>query len=204
IHASKARDFTLAPQITKVLQPNPTNQVQVDQTVQIGVETLDPTPNFNTAQTPFTFTWTQSGGAFVAGSQVDITSSPGKSTISWTAAHTFAPGSHATVVVTNTSGLTASFTWNFTPSNPCATPGSDGVACATGLGLCAPNGHCSAGACVSATPVTCTASDQCHAVGICDPATGVCSNPIKTNGTACDDGSGCTSGDICTGGICAG
>src|SRR5262249_19782342 len=33
--------------------------------------------------------------------------------------------------------------------------------------------------------VTCTASDQCHVVGTCNPATGLCSNPVKPNGTVC-------------------
>src|SRR5216684_665797 len=40
--------------------------------------------------------------------------------------------------------------------------------------------------------VTCTASDQCHVAGTCDPATGMCSNPPKANGTACNDGNACT------------
>jgi hypothetical protein len=36
---------------------------------------------------------------------------------------------------------------------------------------------------------------EVHAAGIhlCDPATGVCSNPNKTDGSACNDGSACTS-----------
>ena len=31
--------------------------------------------------------------------------------------------------------------------------------------------------------MTCTALDQCHAAGTCNPATGACSNPAKPNGT---------------------
>ena len=36
---------------------------------------------------------------------------------------------------------------------------------------------CQAGVCTGANPVTCTASDQCHIAGACNPSTGVCSNP---------------------------
>jgi hypothetical protein len=43
--------------------------------------------------------------------------------------------------------------------------------------------------------VTCTAVDQCHSAGTCNPATGVCSNPSKANGTSCNDGNACTQTD---------
>jgi hypothetical protein len=52
--------------------------------------------------------------------------------------------------------------------------------------------------------VTCTALDQCHVIGTCDHTTGVCSNPNKVDGSACDDGNACTTGDVCTTGACAG
>ncbi|HXU06369.1 MAG TPA: kelch repeat-containing protein, partial [Polyangia bacterium] len=52
------------------------------------------------------------------------------------------------------------------------------------------------------TPVTCTALDQCHAVGTCNPATGACSNPNKTNGTTCDNP--CQTGETCQNGTCTG
>ena len=55
-----------------------------------------------------------------------------------------------------------------------------------------------------ADPVVCAASDQCHAVGICSPATGVCSDPALADGTPCDDASACTGTDTCIAGICAG
>jgi hypothetical protein len=48
----------------------------------------------------------------------------------------------------------------------------------------------------------CTALDQCHDIGTCDPGTGVCSNPAKANGTSCDDANACTTGDTCSGGTC--
>jgi len=62
---------------------------------------------------------------------------------------------------------------------------------------------CSAGICVGKNPVTCTAQDQCHVVGVCDPGTGVCSNPAQNDGSSCTDGNGCTQGDTCQAGACA-
>ncbi|HEY3357864.1 MAG TPA: hypothetical protein VGQ83_31725, partial [Polyangia bacterium] len=54
------------------------------------------------------------------------------------------------------------------------------------------------------TGVVCTAQDQCHSAGTCDPATGLCANPVRTGG-ACDDGNPCTYNDVCDAtGACAG
>ena len=110
-------------------------------------------------------------------------------------------------------------------SNPvvCAAPDQCHVAgtCAPATGLCSnptkPNGStcndgnactrtdsCQAGTCTGANPVVCTASDQCHAVGTCAPATGVCSNPPKPDGSACADGNACTRTDTCQAGVCSG
>src|SRR5438093_463204 len=47
------------------------------------------------------------------------------------------------------------------------------------------------------SPITCTALDQCHVAGTCDPMSGVCSNPNKANGTACTHNNACTSADTC-------
>jgi hypothetical protein len=58
--------------------------------------------------------------------------------------------------------------------------------------------------CVGGIPVICTASDQCHDVGVCSPGSGLCSDPAKPDGTACDDGNAGTSGDTCQGGVCTG
>ncbi|HIL12483.1 MAG TPA: hypothetical protein EYG16_02295 [Deltaproteobacteria bacterium] len=52
--------------------------------------------------------------------------------------------------------------------------------------------------------VTCTASDQCHLAGICNSATGICSDPVSTDGTLCDDGNPATTGDQCSAGVCSG
>ena len=41
---------------------------------------------------------------------------------------------------------------------------------------------------ISGAPVVCTALDQCHDAGVCDPGTGLCSDPVKTDGAACSDG----------------
>ena len=66
------------------------------------------------------------------------------------------------------------------------------------------------GICVAATitakchGVVCTAKDQCHSVGVCDPSAGVCSNPNKADGTTCNDGNACTKSDVCTAGVCGG
>ena len=84
-----------------------------------------------------------------------------------------------------------------TPS-PTGTSCSDNNAC-NGPERCDGAGHCQAG-----TPVVCAELDQCHLVGICDTATGLCSNPAKPNGTACDDANLCTKTDVCTAGVCAG
>ncbi len=87
-----------------------------------------------------------------------------------------------------------------TCSNP---PKTDGTACNDG-NACTQTDQCSAGTCVGANSVTCTASDQCHSAGSCDTTTGTCSNPPKTDGTACNDGNACTQTDKCASGVCTG
>ena len=44
---------------------------------------------------------------------------------------------------------------------------------------------------------TCQAASQCHEIGTCNVATGVCSNPVRT-GFACNDGNSSTVNDRCT------
>jgi len=80
---------------------------------------------------------------------------------------------------------------------------ANGTACNDGNG-CTQTDTCQAGVCTGTNPVVCTASDQCHAAGTCDAATGVCSNPSKANGTACNDGNACTQTDTCQAGVCTG
>ena len=57
----------------------------------------------------------------------------------------------------------------------------DGNACTTDA--CSPTNG------ITHTPIGCTALAQCHVVGVCNPATGACSNPNKADGTSCSDGS---------------
>ncbi len=52
--------------------------------------------------------------------------------------------------------------------------------------------------------VICSASDPCHDIGICNPLTGLCSDPTKPDGTSCDDGNPATSNDQCISGTCVG
>src|SRR5258708_9680643 len=101
-----------------------------------------------------------------------------------------------------------------TPGCPaCTLPqcSTDGWACtgfvAAGTG-CNPRNACisgatcdGAGGCVG-TAVTCSALDQCHVAGPCDPSTGVWSNPTKANGTACSTANACVSGETCQNGTC--
>ena len=89
-------------------------------------------------------------------------------------------------------------------SGVCSNPAkADGSGCSDG-NACTQTDICQAGACVGANPVTCTAQDQCHEVGVCDPASGVCSNPSKADGSGCNDGNACTQTDICQAGACVG
>ena len=85
-------------------------------------------------------------------------------------------------------------------SNP-ARP--NGTACNDG-NACTQNDVCQAGTCVGGNPVVCTASDQCHTAGTCNSANGVCSNPVRPDGTACNDGNACTQNDVCQSGTCVG
>jgi hypothetical protein len=86
----------------------------------------------------------------------------------------------------------------------CSNPAKpNGAACDDGNG-CTQTDTCQAGTCAGANPVTCAPQDSCHNAGVCSPATGMCSNPAKTNGTPCDDGSICTKNDVCQTGVCSG
>jgi hypothetical protein len=79
----------------------------------------------------------------------------------------------------------------------------DGTACNDG-NACTQTDFCQGGVCVGTNPVVCVASDQCHGPGVCNPATGVCSNPPRPNGSACNDGNACTRADTCQNGVCVG
>ena len=81
---------------------------------------------------------------------------------------------------------------------PSGAPADPKIACCPGLVV--RNGVCTD----LCARVTCGAADQCHAAGVCNPATGACSNPAVVNGTVCMDGNPNTVGDVCTAGVCAG
>src|SRR5262249_61745556 len=74
----------------------------------------------------------------------------------------------------------------------------------TDANACTQPDPCQSGACVGANPVVCPAPDDCHSAGTCDPSTGVCSHPLKANGTLCSDGDACTQTDTCQHGFCIG
>src|SRR5947208_1430671 len=69
---------------------------------------------------------------------------------------------------------------------------------------CTRSDTCTAGTCTGTDAIACPAPDQCHQAGVCDPATGHCSNPPKPDGTACDDGNACTPSDACSPGTRSG
>src|SRR5262249_16692054 len=61
------------------------------------------------------------------------------------------------------------------PARVCThVPTTDGTAC-NDSDACTRTDVCQAGACVGTNPLPCSASDQCHVAGTCDPATGACS-----------------------------
>ena len=91
-----------------------------------------------------------------------------------------------------------------TATGLCSNPNkTDGTTCNDG-DACTQTDTCQAGACTGAGPVVCMAMDQCHDAGTCDTATGLCSNPNKTDGTTCNDGDACTQTDTCQAGMCSG
>ena len=69
---------------------------------------------------------------------------------------------------------------------------------------CTQTDSCQNGNCVGAKPVVCSAGDQCHDAGTCDPNTGQCSNPNKIDGASCNDSDACTQSDSCSNGACIG
>jgi len=79
----------------------------------------------------------------------------------------------------------------------------NGTSCTDG-NACTVADTCQAGACHVGAAVVCQASDQCHSAGVCNTATGACSNPQQVDGTACSDGNGCTQTDACQAGVCTG
>src|SRR5207247_2188257 len=89
-------------------------------------------------------------------------------------------------------------------SGQCSNPAMlDGAACSDG-NACTQTDACQGGSCTGTNPVVCTAQDQCHDAGTCDPASGQCSNPAKLDGPACSDGDARTLPDALPSGSCTG
>jgi len=97
------------------------------------------------------------------------------------------------------------------PANPCqecdpqssstAWSNDDGNTCDDG-NACTQTHACQSGTCTGGNPIVCTPLDQCHEAGTCNPATGVCTHPAKSNDSSCDDGDLCTYPDTCQTGVC--
>ena len=84
----------------------------------------------------------------------------------------------------------------------CSYPGA-GTVCDDG-NSCTHTDTCQNGTCAGSSPAVCAAQDQCHNTGTCDPGSGQCSNPMKQDGTPCNDNNPNTVNDVCTAGVCAG
>jgi hypothetical protein len=80
---------------------------------------------------------------------------------------------------------------------------ANGAACDDG-DLCTQSDTCQAGICRGGDAVLCAAIDECHTAGVCEPATGRCSNPVAADGTPCEDGDACSEDDFCVDGECIG
>jgi len=76
------------------------------------------------------------------------------------------------------------------------TPVANGTTCSDG-NACTQADTCQAGACTAGSPVTCSATDQCHAAGVCEPATGACSNPPQPAGSTCSGSNVCDGSGSC-------
>lgn len=87
------------------------------------------------------------------------------------------------------------------PPPPASMVGTDGTLAALARDFAGPAATVRyiADRCAGPTPVTCTARDQCHVPGSCDPPTGLCSDPPAPSGTACEDRDPCTGPDACDG-----
>jgi hypothetical protein len=79
----------------------------------------------------------------------------------------------------------------------------DGAPC-DDSNFCTQSDTCQSGFCTGANPIVCEVSEPCHIPGNCDPASGLCDNPVALDGTSCDDGDPCTQTDACQSGACIG
>jgi MYXO-CTERM domain-containing protein len=84
----------------------------------------------------------------------------------------------------------------------CSNPAkADGAACRDG-NACTSGDVCKAGICSAGAAIDCATTTPCHLNGVCDPTTGLCSDPLAPDGATCSDGDACTVGDMCSAGSC--
>lgn len=112
-----------------------------------------------------------------------------------------------TVVVTvqvPTTGTYRIDNLRFTPAAANGCGGRPNGTFCTDNNACTQVDQCQSGSCQGSSPIICAALDQCHLAGTCASSTGICSNPAKTNGSACNDGNACSQTDTCQAGTCTG
>src|SRR5262249_21610262 len=112
---------------------------------------------------PLTYMWSATSGTFdnaSAAQTVFRCTAAGPTTISLTVTAGGCP-------------VTVSGTSNRQPF--CATR-TNGTHC-DDANACTRTDTCLNNQCVGSNPIVCVALDQCHVAGVCDPASGVCSNP---------------------------
>ncbi len=151
------------------------------------------------------------GGPVCAGGTLQLTASTiAGATYSWTGPNGFTSGAQNPTVAGVTAAAAGSYNVTATVSGCTSLAGSttvtviaNGGACSDG-NACTQTDTCQSGACTGANPVICTPLDQCHDAGTCNPGNGICSNPTKPNGSACNDGNACTQTDTCQAGSCTG
>jgi len=120
---------------------------------------------------PLTYAWTATSGTFdnpAAAQTVFRCAAPGPVTLTLTVTDGSCP-------------VQVSGVFNCQPF--CATR-TNGTHCDDG-NACTRTDTCLSNQCVGSDPVVCVAQDQCHVVGVCNPTSGVCSNPAAPDQTTC-------------------
>jgi MYXO-CTERM domain-containing protein len=84
------------------------------------------------------------------------------------------------------------------PEVGCVSEPDDGATCDDG-DVCTLDDTCVDGVCTPEAGITCQAIDDCHDAGECDPSNGICSDPRKADGEACENTGTCSAGR-CMGG----
>jgi hypothetical protein len=88
------------------------------------------------------------------------------------------------------------------PSNgQCTNPNAANGKTCNDTKNCTTGDVCTNGVC-GGTAVTCAAPTACHTQGVCEEATGKCTNPNAADGSTCSDSNACTTADSCVAGAC--